>query len=590
MKLMLYMKDRMKLTLYMKLLCSFVIVLLLLTAISVSSQMRMKSMGDAARQTTEKGLPSVILLGNLNFDLKSLDDQMLRLQFNMEDKTKANLSGTGMLEEENTTTPTQRAQALFDDIQKQVLLLDGIFQDEKDLQMLNVFKEQWAQYVNVFPATLAAAEKHGAEGMALIQVSDSNLGSCSLLIEMFTKRIQENADSWTAEVEQSYRAGVTWNITLSIVAIVLGLVISFLIARHVSKPIISMSAAAKRISEGDLSVRYTPMRRSDEIGELNTSFTQMTEHMRIMIETVSGHAQSVSSSAEQLRSSSAHMQEVSQQITETVKEVATGADQQTLTMEETSRSMEEVGSGIYRMAESASSIAESIEWTKQQAEAGGTYVQSTVQQMESIHESVHQTDQVMTLLETKSQEIGNILQAIQDIAQQTNLLALNAAIEAARAGEQGRGFAVVASEVRKLAEQSGHFSAEISSLLEDIQSTVHDSSHALSQVKDEVQTGIELVQKTEQNFGEIVQSTNQVASQIQEMAATSEQMSAGAQQITASVQQVASIARQTADSSQGVSESAVNQLETTGEVKVAAQSLSDMAEELQDILSRFRIA
>jgi methyl-accepting chemotaxis protein len=580
----------MKLTLYKKLLCSFVVVLVLLTTISITSQVRMKSMGDTAKQTTDKGLPSVILLGNLNYDLKSLDDQILRIQFNMEDKTKQNLSGTGMLEEEAATSPAERAQTLFNDIEKKVNLLDGAFQDEKDLQMLKVFKEQWTQYANVFPSTLEAAQKHGAEGLALIQVADSNLGSCSLLIEMFTKRIQENAEGWATEVEHSYQAGIKWNTTLSIFAIILGLVISFLIARHVSKPITTMSAAARRISEGDLSVSYIALKQKDEIGDLSASFAQMTEHMRSMIEAVNGHAQSVASSAEQLRISSIDMQEVSNHITQTVKEVATGADQQTLTMEETSRSMEEVGSGIYRMAESASSIAESIEWTKQQAEAGGTYVQNTVQQMESIHESVHQTDQVMSLLERKSQEIGHILQAIQDISQQTNLLALNAAIEAARAGEQGRGFAVVASEVRKLAEQSGQFSGEISALLSEIQSTVHDSGDALSQVKSEVQTGIELVQKTEQNFGEILQSTTLVASQIQEMAATSEQMSAGAQEITASVQQVASIAKKTADSSQDVSTSSVNQLETTGEVRVAAQSLSDMAEELQQILARFRIA
>ncbi|NOV03667.1 methyl-accepting chemotaxis protein [Paenibacillus planticolens] len=580
----------MKLTLYKKLLFSFVIVLLLLTAISLTSQVKMKSMGETAKQTTDKGLPSVILLGNLNYDLKSLDDQMLRLQFNMEDKTKQNLSGTGILGDESTTTPVERIQTLFNGIQKKVSLLEGIFQEEKDVQMLNVFKEQWTQYASAFPSTLAAAQQHGAEGMALIQVSDSSLGSCSLLIEMFTQRIQDDAEGGAAQVEHSYQSGVTWNIILSIIAVLLGLIISFLIARHVSKPISSMSAAAKRISEGDLSVTYTVMKRRDEIGDLQASFAQMTEHMRSMIEAVNGHAQSVSSSAEQLRTSSIDMQEVSHHITQTVKEVATGADQQTLAMEETTRSMEEVGAGIYRMAESASSIAESIEWTKQQAESGGTYVQSTVQQMESIHESVHQTDKVMSLLEQKSQEIGHILQAIQDISKQTNLLALNAAIEAARAGEQGRGFAVVSGEVRKLAEQSSQFSAEISTLLGEIQSTVQDSNEALSQVKEEVQTGIELVQKTEQNFGEIVQSTNQVASQIQEMAATSEQMSAGAQEVTASVQEVASIARKTADSSQDVSHSAVNQLETTGEVKVAAQTLSDMAEEMQQILARFRIA
>ncbi|NQX71763.1 HAMP domain-containing protein [Paenibacillus alba] len=580
----------MKLTLYKKLFFSFVIVLLLLSAISMTSISKMTSMGETAKQTTKTGLPQVILLANLNHDLKNLDDLMLRIQLNMQNNTSLSESSLAGGATEDSTSPSSKAQSLFEEIQQKVTRLDAIPQNEKDAQLLKVFKDQWSQYANGFPATLAAAEKHGIEGMRLIQQSDSSLGGCSILIEMFTKKIQEQTDEWATNLDNSYQTGITWIIALSTIAIIVGLAISFLIARHVSKPIIAMSAAAKRISSGDLSVHDISLQRQDEIGELSISFTQMTEHMRDMIHTINGHAQSVSSSAEQLKSSSIDMQEVSQQITITVKEVASGADQQTLTMEETSRSMEEVGSGIYRMAENASSIAESVEFTKQQAEAGGTYVQNTVHQMESIHQSVHQTDQVMTLLETKSQEIGQILGAIQDISQQTNLLALNAAIEAARAGEQGRGFAVVAAEVRKLAEQSSKFSGEISTLLGEIQDTIHDSGDALGHVKNEVQTGILLVQKTEQNFGEILQSTSLVASQIQEMAATSQQMSAGAQEITASVQQVASIAQKTAASSQDVSLSAVNQLETTGEVRVAAQSLSAMADELQEILARFRIA
>ncbi|GGA00021.1 hypothetical protein GCM10008018_52840 [Paenibacillus marchantiophytorum] len=579
----------MKLTLFKKLLFSFVIVLLLLSAISVTSIMQMKSMGETGRQTTQTGLPNVIMLGNLNHDLKNLDDLMLRIQLNMQNKSQGNYE-TGSSTEDSVSSPSDRAKTLFEDIQKKVNLLETIPHVDDDNKLIKVFQEQWTQYANQFPSTLAGAQKHGEEGLRLIQQSDSNLGSCSILIELFTKRIQEQSDGWATDLDSTYKAGLGWIITLSAIAIILGLVISFLIARHVSQPIITLSKAAKRISDGDLSTQYVALTRQDEIGGLSTSFAQMSDHMRTMIQTVNGHAQSVASSADQLRVSSNEMQQVSEQITLTVKEVAIGADQQTLTMEETSRSMEEVGAGIYRMAESASSIAESVEWTKQQAEAGESYVQNTVQQMEYIHNSVHQTDQVMALLEIKSQEIGHILQSIQDITQQTNLLALNAAIEAARAGEQGRGFAVVASEVRKLAEQSSSFSSEISKLLGEIQFTVHESGDALGHVKDEVQTGILLVQKTEQNFGEILQSTSQVASQIQEMAATSEQMSAGAQEITASVQQVASIAKQTATSSQDVSHSAINQLETTGEVNVAAQSLSEMAEELQQILARFRTA
>ena len=120
--------------------------------------------------------------------------------------------------------------------------------------------------------------------------------------------------------------------------------------------------------------------------------------------------------------------------------------------------------------------------------------------MQSIHHSVSQSDNVIKLLDKKSQQIGSILEAIQNIAEQTNLLALNAAIEATRAGEQGRGFAIVADEVRKLAEQSSESSMEIGSLIKEIQADVHETVKAMNEVGVEVQSGIKVANDTKQSF------------------------------------------------------------------------------------------
>ncbi|GMX63739.1 hypothetical protein Elgi_32290 [Paenibacillus elgii] len=511
---------------------------------------------------------------------------MTRTQMNMQRQSgsEAKFSKSG------ANDRNEKMKALFESLQNEVKKVETLMVSEIDANQVKMFNEHWSAYAKLFPSIMNAAEKRDPEGIQLIQEADKHLSGCSDVIAVITGNLQTYSAEWADELESTNRAGVVWVVTLSIAAVVLGFGVSFVIARHVSKPLKLMSAAARRISDGDLSVRSAVLNRKDEIGELSASFALMTDHMRQMIEKINKHAQLVTVSADQLKSSSAGMQQASARIATTVKEVASDADQQTLTMEETSRSMEEVGQGISHMAESASTIAESVEWTKQHAETGGAIVRSTTQQMSSIHDSVHQTDQTIDLLSKKSRQIGGILKAIQEIAHQTNLLALNASIEAARAGEQGRGFAVVASEVRKLAKQSGSSSDEIAKLLNEIQASITRSGEAMGKVKDEVQAGIELVKETEQNFDEIRRSTSHIASQIQEMAAISEQISAGAKQVTAAVQQIAYFAKETAASSQRVSSSAEGQLETTGEVKSSAQSLSKMADELQQLLSQFRTA
>src|SRR5208337_1904129 len=144
------------------------------------------------------------------------------------------------------------------------------------------------------------------------------------------------------------------------------------------------------------------------------------------------------------------------------------------------------------------------------ADNGTAVVQETIAGMRVISDRVRQTSQTIEALGSRSEQIGNIVSTIKDIADQTNLLALNAAIEAARAGDQGRGFAVVADEVRKLAEKTSKATREIAQKIQLIQSEAQQSVETVRKSKTEVESSITILQGVAQSFSAIHEASNNV--------------------------------------------------------------------------------
>ncbi|RED63273.1 methyl-accepting chemotaxis protein [Cohnella lupini] len=371
-------------------------------------------------------------------------------------------------------------------------------------------------------------------------------------------------------------------------AIIVSILLILWYIRRMKKRIGLISNAMENAGLGNFTTIIKD-KTGDEIGKLGTSFNAFSPCWINSRRLVLISSEKVVASSKQLKTIGEQTTKESKQIIASIEQVAAGAEIQTSSTEENLKAMEEVSIGIQRIAENASSISESALISKVQAETGGEYVHKTVQQMNAINHSVQETDNLIKLLDDKSRAIAEILQNIRAISGQTNILALNAAIEAVRAGEQGRGFAIVSQEVRKLAEQSGLSSDRIADLIQEMTSDMKRSIDAMAQVIREVRTGIDFAHELDRNFNQIVHSNVRISSQIEEMAGTAEQISAGVQEITASVSEIARIANVTSSSSHRVVASSTEQLGAIEQIGSSSASLSEVSNELQKSLAKFKI-
>lgn len=371
-------------------------------------------------------------------------------------------------------------------------------------------------------------------------------------------------------------------------AIVLSIIIPFLFTNRLKKRLARLGNALGSAGKGDFTIKLTDT-AGDELTELAENYNEMAESLQVLIREVSNAAEQVAASAQELTAGAEQTSKASEQITEAIQQITIGAENQTSSVEANGHAFDEITIGINRIAESSGTVSEKAVKATDSAKEGGNLVGETVSQMNAIHHSVRESENVIQLLDKRSQEIGEITRVINEIANQTNLLALNAAIEAARAGEHGKGFSVVAEEVRKLAEESQRSSSQISALIKDIQADMKLSQSSMDTVKSDVQNGIEIVGRTEEKFGEIHQLMEMVHGAIEEVAATAEQMSAGAEEVSASVHDIIAISKGTAQHSQNVAASTEEQLASMEEINASANALSTMAMNLQEMMAKFNV-
>ncbi|MCX7570022.1 methyl-accepting chemotaxis protein [Tumebacillus sp. DT12] len=362
----------------------------------------------------------------------------------------------------------------------------------------------------------------------------------------------------------------------------------FLIGYYV-RPLLRVTQTARHVAAGDLSVEEVRAGSKDEIGQLATAVNDMVANLRGLIGQVGDTAAQVAAASEELSANTDQATRATEQITLTIQDVATGAEQQLNGATESAAAIHQMATSLQRISGTTEDVAAASRATADEAEQGTDSIRRAEGQMGQISAVVRETADDVLRLESRSQEIDQIVGVITGIAEQTNLLALNAAIEAARAGEQGRGFAVVADEVRKLAEQSGASAGQIAELIRLIQSDTNRAVAAMGQVTREVESGTEIVHEAGRAFENIVTSARTVAARIEQVNLASAEIASTSDTVSDTVEQVTRIAQDSSDSAQSVAAASEQQLASVQEIAASAVSLSEMAQELQEMVGKFKV-
>ncbi len=334
-------------------------------------------------------------------------------------------------------------------------------------------------------------------------------------------------------------------VSVLVIAIGLSFLTSKLMSSIILAPINSTVSVIEDISRGNLT-RKIDVAAGDEIGEMGRKFNSFVDKLHEMILHLAEHSGRLLSAANTLQRSTEQMASSTEGISSQVSSVATAA--------------EEMSSTSSEIAKNCVVAAEGAKKADSSAAGGEAIITNTVAVMGDIASLVNESAQLIASLGEKSQQIGEVLGLINDIADQTNLLALNAAIEAARAGEHGRGFAVVADEVKKLAERTADATKEVGLTIRTIQSETRTAVASMGEVVKKVEDGREKANRSGEALNEILKQTEKVNTQINQIVVGSEEQTTTTNEIANNIMQIST---NLGESSKRIQESAEQALQLT---------------------------
>lgn len=375
---------------------------------------------------------------------------------------------------------------------------------------------------------------------------------------------------------------------MSIIAIILTVIVVYVIARRIAKPIANLSLEVQKFAEGDLTVQLES-KTTDEVGQLTKHFNEMVLQMNEMVRTIQLNVANVEESSQQVSNLTEETTASSKEIASAMDSVAKNATHQAneiegiLTrMEDMSESVSEVNNSMNAMAQLSSEVdSSSNDGINRLQQLRHTSRESTTQ--------LEEVEVVMSNLVERVATISDVMATIRSISEQTNLLALNASIEAARAGEHGKGFAVVATEVRKLAEQSREATDHVGNTIKGIQEETERAVEAMNQTRQMANEQQQSVMNTESAFNSITSAADKLAQSVKQVTVEMENIAKDQETFGQIIQVFAAGSEETAAASEEVNASIDEQLTYLQHVATTSDDLQINSQKVRELVQHFRV-
>jgi len=491
------------------------------------------------------------------------------------DKTNEALQIIGTIRSENTKYVDSYSESFMSDDTKK------IFND-----FLSSIEKYGTVQSNVFD--LLKNENYteaSNETTELFKARDDMFQKLNELIEINQNLAKEENESNA----MNYKITVNIMYVILAVGIILAIIVGLILSFNISKTVKKVLLFAEALGEGDLTYSLES-KSNDELGKLITGLNQAKEKMKAVIENIIDQSQMVTSSSQELSATLEEMSSNFENIDKNTSSIVQNILEINASTEELSSTMEEVNLGITQLASNSTESSQKAIESKERA----TNIKEKGFDSKNVADKLYEEKQnnILNAIEQGKvvSEIGIIAKSIASIAEQTNLLALNANIEAARAGENGRGFAVVANEVKVLAEQSAEYVKNIQNVVSNVQISFENlsgnSKDILYYIDNSVRTGYDLLIDTGKNYEN---DAAFISDSSQNIASMSEELNASTEEISAVVQTIANNMKDTKSNSEEILVGIEETNKAIEQVAIVAQEQTAAAEKLTQLALSFKI-
>ncbi len=358
---------------------------------------------------------------------------------------------------------------------------------------------------------------------------------------------------------------------------------------HLQEKAETFSEKMERAADGDLTQRMHPESQSDAMTDIAEAFNEMVADIERTVGQIRSFADDVAESSQEVTTGATESQAASEQVSKSIQQIAADAESQSADLSETTDEMQGLSGTVEEVASSADQIAMTSQETAALGQDGQVAAREAMNEMEDIETQAEGTVTEVDTLAEEIDQISEVIELIGDIAEQTNMLALNASIEAARAGEAGEGFAVVADEIKSLSAEVSEATEEVETLITDIQTSTDTVVDDIQGMSTRVSSGATTIEDALTALDEIAVNIEEVNEGIQEISAATDDQAASTEEVASMVDDVANAAQKVSAESGDASAAAQQQTSALTQVTHNAETLTERADELQTLLSQFRI-